>query len=175
MIEHERTYLLRSVPPGIQECESTYLKDIYIPPEEEHPHLRLRQRGDNYQITKKSPLSSGVSVQKEETIGLSKEEYEALTKAGGKVVTKRRYVYSSENPGILIEVDEFLEDLSGLILVDFEFDNLEEMERFQPPEYCLSEVTDQDFLAGGILAGKSYSEIADRLETFGYSPLKLYE
>jgi len=42
------------------------------------------------------------------------------------------------------------------------------LDRFVIPDFCLAEVTHEDFLAGGMLCGKSYSDIEDKLKKFGY-------
>ena len=39
------------------------------------------------------------------------------------------------------------------------------------PNFCLAEVTQEEFTAGGMLCGKSYEEIEPRLRGFGYSKL----
>lgn len=36
------------------------------------------------------------------------------------------------------------------------------------PDFCLADVTQEKFTAGGILAGKKYSDIEAELEKYGY-------
>ena len=36
------------------------------------------------------------------------------------------------------------------------------------PDFCLAEVTQEEFIAGGMLCGKSFEDIKDKLEKFGY-------
>lgn len=55
--------------------------------------------------------------------------------------------------------------------VDFEFETEEEKEKFIMPEFCLAEVTQEEFIAGGKLCGKSYAEIEKELEELGYNKL----
>ena len=57
--------------------------------------------------------------------------------------------------------------------MDFEFPNEEEKDAFDMPEFCLAEVTQEEFLAGGMVCGKSYEDIADSLNRFGYMKIFL--
>jgi CYTH domain-containing protein len=65
-------------------------------------------------------------------------------------------------------VDVFRDALDGLVLVDFEFETEAEKDEFPMPDFCLVEVTQEEFLAGGMLCGKSYDDIASDLSRFGY-------
>jgi hypothetical protein len=68
-IELERTYLAKFLPEGLGAYPKKEIKDIYIPESEVHPILRVRQRGDKYEITKKQPVSgTDSSEQYEHTI-----------------------------------------------------------------------------------------------------------
>lgn len=40
--------------------------------------------------------------------------------------------------------------------------------------WVLAEVTQEEFIAGGMLCGKNYDDISDKLEKFGYSKIKGY-
>ncbi len=39
------------------------------------------------------------------------------------------------------------------------------------PDFCLVEVTQEDFVAGGMLCGKSYEDIKADLDRYGYTKL----
>lgn len=65
----------------------------------------------------------------------------------------------------------FQDQLLGLVLADFEFKSEEDQTKFSPPEFCLAEVTQEKFIAGGFLAGKSYEEIKDKLAQYNYQKL----
>jgi CYTH domain-containing protein len=167
MIELERTYLAKRLPEGLYECPSREMLDIYLPVSSRHPVLRVRRNGDKLEMTKKTHVEgTDSSKMEEQTIRLSREEYEALTGIEGKRVGKIRYLY--EIDGRTAEVDVFVGALSGLVLVDFEFETEAEKGAFPMPEFCLAEVTQEEFIAGGFLAGKSYDDIAPGLARFGY-------
>lgn len=168
-IELERTYLLKYKPEDLDKCKSVEIFDIYIPKEEHHPVLRIRSRnGEKFEMTKKFPIKGNNSSEQEEhTIVLSEKEFNALTKLDGKKVRKIRYYYpfgGDQNA----EVDIFLDELKGLCLVDFEFKTKEEKENFVAPEFCLAEVTQDKWLAGGILAGGNYKDTEKFLEKYNY-------
>ena len=60
---------------------------------------------------------------------------------------------------------------AGLVLVDVEFDSKGEKDVFVMPEFCLAEVTQESFIAGGMICGKSYDDIESKLSKFGYKKL----
>lgn len=170
-LELELTYLAREIPSGVQGSEPTRLVDIYIPADPDiHSRLRLRQKDDSYEATKKIPLSEDdVSSQIEYTIPLEQLEFDALSTVSDKRVVKDRYNITID--GVAAEVDVFRGILEGLVVIDFEFDSELAKESFTPPTECLADVTQEDFIAGGNLAGKSYSDIEHELERFGYIKL----
>jgi len=143
--------------------------DVYVPQSADHPNLRIRQRGEIYEITRKVPNSDDASTQTEQTIALNSEEFKALTKASQKKVVKDRYKVMID--GREAEVDVFKDKLEGLVLIDFEFNSEAEKDAFVAPDCCLADVTQERFLAGGMLAGKSYSDIEKDVRRFNYKEL----
>ena len=172
MIELEKTYLAKSIPGDISILKSKEVHDVYFPASEEHPNLRLRKSGDTYEMTKKTPVVEGdSSKQKEETIGLTVKEFESLSKVEGKSVRKIRYYFDYD--GHTAEIDVFQDALEGLVLIDFEFDNEEIKNAFEMPVFCLADVTQELFIAGGMICGKSYEDIEENLEKFNYKRITI--
>jgi CYTH domain-containing protein len=171
--EFELTFLAKELPNGFsKDIHSKEILDIYIPQSSEHPILRIRKNGDLYEITKKQPVSENdPSHQTENTIPLSEEEFKTLSDMPGKRLRKIRYYYS-EN-GIDYEVDVFKDALEGLVLVDVEFKSNAEKELFQAPTWTLVDVTKDKFIAGGMLCGKSYSDIEQELQSLNYKKIIL--
>jgi len=166
-IELEKTYLAKYLPANLKDSPNKEIKDIYIPKSEVHPVLRVRQRGDKYEITKKTPVSgTDSSEQYEHTIILTKEEFNTLEQVAGKKVHKIRYYYNHN--GVQAEVDVFQDDLDGLVLVDFEFKEVADKNNFDMPDFCLADVTQDKYFAGGMLCGKKYSDIKVHLGELGY-------
>lgn len=172
MIERELTYLAKFLPAELAGCESKEVVDLYLPQQAEHPILRLRKNGEKYEMTKKEPVEGrDSSKQEEQTISLSEEEYVALGAVPAKRVAKRRFLYPCQ--GRTAEVDVFLDGLAGLVLVDFEFATDAEKAAFTMPDFCLADVTQEQFAAGGRICGKSYADLEGELKRFSYQPLKL--
>lgn len=169
--EFELTYLVKNLPENFSiEHESKEILDVYIPASAEHALLRLRKRGEIYEITKKV-LASGTdsSHQIEYTIPLSEVEFDALRTVEGKKVRKIRHYYCED--GITYEIDVFQDALTGLVLVDVEFTSNETKNTFIPPLWFGSDVTQEKFVAGGVLCGKAYEDIEVELSTFGYNKI----
>jgi adenylate cyclase len=170
-LELELTFLAARVPGELHHAQGKAMLDIYVPElGVPHPRLRLRQRGDLFEITKKLPVASGdASAHSETTIPLTEAEFEALAPSSSKHVTKTRYNITLD--GHDAEVDVFGGDLSGLVLIDFEFATEAEKAHFSPPDVCLADVTQEDFIAGGLLAGKTYADIEPELDRLNYRRL----
>jgi adenylate cyclase len=171
MIELEKTYLANELPDGLKDCKFKEIIDIYIPKSSEHPKLRLRKNGAKYELTKKEPVNDGdASEQREQTIILTQTEFNALNQQiEGKRVRKLRYYYKYD--GIIAEFDIFQDLLKGLVVVDFEFKTIEEKNNFKMPKFCLTDITQEVFVAGGMVCGKSYEDIKNNLEEFNYKKL----
>ena len=165
-LELELTFLAKELPDNIKLVEPTRIVDVYVPDIPEHSHLRLRQKGEKYEITKKMPIKEGdASEQIEQTIPLIKEEFIALSSCSKKRVVKDRYSVATE--GKIAEVDVFADEL-----IDFEFSTENEKSTFKIPDIALADVTQEEFIAGGLLAGKTYNDIAPELERFNYQSIK---
>ncbi len=169
--EFERTFLAKYIPKDIENCNFVELEDNYIPKESNHPILRIRKKGDRTVITKKYKKKEGdASVMIEETILLSLEEYNSISALEGKKFSKRRYLYEYEK-GKFCEIDIYQDKLKGLIVIDFEFNSIEEKDNFKIPDFCLIEITNEEFLAGGMLCGKSYEDLINNLKKFNYTKI----
>ena len=169
MIEQERTFLAKKLPE-LEGCESKEIIDLFIPKSSPHPNLRIRKNGDKLMITRKClPENGDKSAMIEETISLSEAEFLTLSKVDGNGFTKIRYLYPFQ--GRTAEIDVYQDALKGLVVVDFEFETEEEKIAFKMPNFCLCEVTSEEFIAGGMLAGKRYEDIEEKLKEFGYEKI----
>jgi len=169
MIELEKTYLAKYLPENLEKFPSKEIIDIYIPANVEHPKVRIRKNGDKYEMTKKQPVGDNYSIQREQTIDLTEQEWNWLSKLKGKEIVKRRYEY--QHQGRKAEIDVFEKKLTGLVVVDFEFEKEEELKTFKMPDFCLADLSQAKWMAGGMLAGKSYKGIESELQGFGYKKL----
>lgn len=164
-IELERTFLAKKLP-DLTDAERVEMIDIYLPSGSRHPTLRIRKSGQKYQITRKEPQKDDPSVMLEETVHITKEVFDELEKSvKGKRVHKTRYFKDG------FEIDVLQDKLKSLVLVDIEFDSEYAKDEFEMPDFCLADVTHEEFIAGGMLCGKSYEDIEEELEKFGYDKL----
>ena len=170
MNEFELTFLAKYLPKDLKKSSFKEVVDLYIPKSKNHPTIRLRKNGTVLELTKKEPVKTeDSSWQLEQTISLTREEYDVFAKLPGKIVSKIRYKYPYQ--GRIAEIDVFQDKLKGLVLVDFEFDKKSSMSHFKMPDFCFVDVTSEKFIAGGMLCGKKYSDIAQQLLKFKYQKL----
>lgn len=166
-IEREKTYLVKDLPDDIELKNPILVRDFYLPENSEHPKLRLRQKGDKFEITKKTPIDGDVSRQIEQTISLSRDEFESLVGGISRKVEKNRY--STQISGRTAEVDVFLGEHEGLVLCDFEFENDDELLKFEKPDFAFADLTIEDVIAGGVLSGTTKDVLFKTLrEKYGY-------
>jgi CYTH domain-containing protein len=172
MIELELTFLAKSLPPNLKNCPAKKIVDLYVEGGSIHSSLRIRRNGEEFELTRKAPVEAGdASKQSETTISLNQSEFESLSSTKSREIEKTRYFFDHE--GRTAEFDVFEGGLKGLIVIDFEFENEAEKASFAMPGFCLAEITQETFIAGGVLAGKSYDNISEELEKFCYQKLQL--
>ena len=70
------------------------------------------------------------------------------------------------------KMEQLTGDLAGLVVIDFEFTTEAEKASFSMPDFCLADITQEKFIAGGVLAGKSYTDIESDLQRFSYQKLQ---
>ena len=169
-MEFEKTYLCPEIPTQYISGGPTRMIDVYVPEASKHPKLRLRQKGNSYEITKKTPVDDDPSRQLEETIELTKEEFDALLAASARRIEKLRVPLTYE--GFEGELDIFGGEHTGLVLVDFEFANTGDQEKFGQPSFCSADVTLEDAIAGGTLSGLKHEELFAILrDKYDYEPV----
>lgn len=171
VVELEKTYLAKYLPINLGTFPSKEIIDLYLPADAQHALLRIRKSGDYIEITKKTMVGNDASHQIEQTIDLTAEEYGAFSFIVGKRLRKMRYYYPYQ--GINTEIDVFLDDLAGLVLVDVEFASADLKDTFTMPDFCLADVTQDEWLAGGVLSGKTYADIEEILKSYHYQKLVL--
>lgn len=137
-MEIERKFLVDKLPDDLSkynciEMEQGYLNTV--------PVVRVRRENDDYVLTYKG---DGLMARREENLPLNKESYNNLiSKCDGRIISKTRYVIPLEDEykNLVAELDLFHKDLDGLIVVEVEFESIEEAESFTPPEWFGRDVT----------------------------------
>lgn len=167
-LEIERTYLAKYLPDNLYNCKYVDIEDVYIPKNARHATLRIRKTSKpTYVITKKEAVEKGSAYSHiEHTIEITEEEYNYFKELGGNIVKKRRYFYPYQEYNA--EFDVYFAELQGLVIVDFEFKSKGEYKLFEMPDFCLVDVTEEEFVAGGVICRSSYASLEKILAKYNY-------
>ena len=127
-MEIERKYLVRKLPENLEQYNKKKIAQGYLCTE---PVVRIRRSNDDYYMTYKG---DGLMVREEYNLPLTQEAYEHLRpKIDGLLIAKTRYLIPLDNK-LTAELDVFEEDLNGLVIVEVEFNTVEEANAFHAPD-----------------------------------------
>lgn len=137
--EIERKFWLPARPGFVQGNTAQSIQQGYLAAHPESSEVRLRKIDNQYLLTVKRGT------------GLSRSEYEVLLQAGqfealwpatkGMRLRKKRYRHTLDT-GYTLELDEYEEPLTGLLIGEIEFADEAAAKAFQPPEWLGWEVTE---------------------------------
>ena len=134
-MEIERKYLVRKLPENLEQYNKKKIAQGYLCTE---PVVRIRRSNDDYYMTYKG---DGLMVREEYNLPLTREAYEHLRpKIDGLLIAKTRYLIPLDNK-LTAELDVFEEDLNGLVIVEVEFNTVEEANAFHAPDGFGEDVT----------------------------------
>ena len=134
-MEIERKYLVRKLPENLEQYNKKKIAQGYLCTE---PVVRIRRSNDGYYMTYKG---DGLMVREEYNLPLTREAYEHLRpKIDGLLIAKTRYLIPLDNK-LTAELDVFEEDLNGLVIVEVEFNTVEEANAFHAPDWFGEDVT----------------------------------
>ena len=134
-MEIERKYLVRKLPENLEQYNKKKIAQGYLCTE---PVVRIRRSNDDYYMTYKG---DGLMVREEFNLPLTQEAYEHLRpKIDGLLIAKTRYLIPLDNK-LTAELDVFEEDLNGLVIVEVEFNTVEEANAFHAPDWFGEDVT----------------------------------
>jgi len=156
MLEIEKTFLIKKIPTNLSSYPSHQIKQGYLssPPSP----LRIRQKDNKFEITKKIPLKESFSSVEEINIPLTDIEFNKLWSLTERSLEKIRYNIPLEN-NLIAELDVFKGDLEGTSFVEVEFTSEKQMAEFKKPDWFGKDVTQEDFSANSFLAGKTFSQV----------------
>ena len=150
VVEHERRWLCRNVPRE-KVIRSERITDLYVT----GSRLRLREArpidggSARLRLSRKADVDSRTRLIT--SIYLPEEEFAVLAASlTGLRIEKLRYGLRSP-PGVVLSVDQFQGELSGLVMIEAEFDAFDLMAAFPMPEFAFREVTDDPRYSGGHL------------------------
>jgi CYTH domain-containing protein len=150
-VEHERRWLCREVPRALIR-QTLNVEDLYVT----GTRLRLRAMRPTDGSPNMLKLSRKADVDAQTrlitTIYLPETEHAVLASVlSGARLTKLRHRLHAR-PGVLLSVDEFQGELSGLVLVEVELPTSDELAAFPMPDFAIREVTSEPEYTGSALA-----------------------
>lgn len=157
MIEIEKTFLVKTLPKNISSYKSVKIKQGYLssPPSP----LRIRQKDNYFELTKKIPLKKGdFSSAEEINLPLTQYEFNKIWSLVDRSLEKNRYFIPLVSD-LVAELNIYEDDLKGLLQVEVEFTSLDQMNNFCPPDWFGRDITQENFASNSFLAGKKFSEI----------------
>ncbi len=149
-MEIERKYLVRQLPEPLSAYDFHRIAQGYLCTK---PVVRIRRSDGTYYLTYKG---SGMMVREEYNLPLTKEAYEhLLPKIDGLLISKTRYLIplsaaehglaglrDESSPMLTAELDIFEGPLAPLMLVEVEFESVEEANAFVAPDWFGEDVTE---------------------------------
>lgn len=149
-IERERKFLVARLP-DLCDARAEGVRQGYLTVEGDSVEMRLRHKGEKYFIT----LKSGAGLERHEREAeISREAFCQLWPAtSGRRVEKTRWTGRLPG-GLCYELDIFEGALSGLKLVEVEFESRDQAQGFEPPEWFGCDVTDDKGYTNASLAVK---------------------
>lgn len=170
-LEIEKRFLIpqtriEELKKSITTGSGVYMNDFYVPNGDSHKDLRLRQKDNEYMVTRKRPIrEDDLTTMVETTIELSRQEYEALSSGITSNIEKKRYKVNIS--GWEGELDIFEGRHTGLAVVEFEFQNKADLANFEKEsKLTLPDITNMEWLASGRLAETDAESLQDKLKEF---------
>ena len=135
--EIERKFLVKELPPNLEEYEHRPIEQGYIAVKRDGIQVRLRKAGTRHTLT----VKRGRGLKRREwEIDLIPEQFNELWPATeGRRLRKTRYDIPFSDR--MIEVDVYNGRNKGLVVAEVEFDNEEQCENFKPPDWFGREVS----------------------------------
>ena len=169
--EFHRLFLIEGLPEPLTPMSShIQIFDNYI----ENTRIRLRNiripetKEWRHILQQHFPLGDADKGWKLAEMYLNESEYQAFERFEGREIRKNRYFH--EYDGHSFDFDIYLGALWGLCTTKIEFQNVAEMEKFEPPPFTVYEVTGDPFFAGDNLVGKTFADVQAEVASIGASP-----
>lgn len=151
-VEIEKKWLIDKdkIPYDLSNSEIIEIEQTYIC---FSPEIRVRKinNGKEYTFTVKTNITSDGMIRDEIENFITQEEYNNLMKKQeGNTIYKTRYQFLDGD--YLLAVDIFSGELEGLAYLEIEFENQEESDNFQTPNWVIKDVTSDLNYKNGHLA-----------------------
>ena len=151
-LEIEKKWLvdINKIPYDLSKADITKIEQTYIC---FSPEIRVRRlnNGQSYTFAVKTGITADGMTRNELEEEITKEEYESMVKKQeGNTINKTRYQIYDE--GYIYAIDIFSGDLAGLAYLEVEFENQEDANKFETPDWVKRDVTADLNYKNGYLA-----------------------
>lgn len=134
-MEIERKFIPKDLPEDLNQYKHHKIEQAYL---NTAPVVRIRKQDDEYFLTYKG---GGMMAREEYNLPLNETSYNhLLEKADGNIITKTRFLIPIHD-GLTAELDIFEGKFAGMLLVEVEFESVEQANSFVPPEWFGEDVT----------------------------------
>lgn len=151
-VEIEKKWIIdkNKIPYDLTNSDITKIEQTYIC---FSPEIRVRKinDGEEYTFAVKTNMTSDGMIRDEMETHITEEEYNNLIKKlEGNTIYKTRYQFLEGD--YLLAIDIFSGELDGVAYLEIEFENQEEANNFQTPNWVIKDVTSDLNYKNGHLA-----------------------
>ncbi len=169
--EFQRTFLLEALPEPLTRARShIQIFDNYIA----DTRIRLRSIRDPQTrswtriLQQRFPIAENdLTVLKIAEIYLNDTEYNRFKFLEGAEIRKNRYFHEFDLK--IIAFDVYMGELWGLNIAKIEFENIDNLQKFEPPRFLFLEVTNNVFFSGEQLVSKKLTEVQEEIAKYSFS------
>lgn len=135
-MEIEKKFLPGNLPEDLNQYTHHKIEQAYL---NTSPVVRIRKQDDEYYLTYKG---GGMMAREEYNLPLNEKSYNhLLKKADGNIITKTRFLIPINDGSLTAELDIFEGKFSGMVLIEVEFQSVEQADAFQKPDWFGEDVT----------------------------------
>lgn len=135
-MEIEKKFLPDNLPEDLNQYTHHKIEQAYL---NTSPVVRIRKQDDEYYLTYKG---GGMMAREEYNLPLNEKSYNhLLKKADGNIITKTRFLIPINDGSLTAELDIFEGKFSGMVLIEVEFESVEQADAFQKPDWFGEDVT----------------------------------
>ena len=151
-LEIEKKWIIdkKNIPYDLSNAEIIEIEQTYI---SFSPEIRVRKinGGKEYTFAVKTNITSDGMTRDELEDYITEEEYNNLIKKReGNTIHKTRYQFLDGD--YLLAIDIFSGELEGLAYLEIEFENQDEVDKFETPSWVIKDVTSDLNYKNGYLA-----------------------
>ena len=135
-MEIEKKFLPGNLPEDLNQYTHHKIEQAYL---NTSPVVRIRKQDSEYYLTYKG---GGMMAREEYNLPLNEKSYNhLLKKVDGNIITKTRFCIPINDGNLTAELDIFEGKFSGMVLIEVEFESVEQADSFQKPDWFGEEVT----------------------------------